>query len=50
MNIQAMNNDLAQIDRIREQVRADPTALPTILAELAQTSPQLYNVKIVKIS
>ena len=44
VNLELANADLAQIGRIRDQVRADPSSLPNVLNELAQTAPRLYNV------
>lgn len=35
---------LPQFDQIRQMIQNDPNSLPTILQQLAQTSPQLYSL------
>ena len=41
--LQALSS-LPQFDLIRQAVQQDPSALQTLLAQLAQSSPELYNV------
>ena len=50
LSIPISREDMAQISRIREQVRADPDSLPNILGELAQSAPGLYTVLLTRVS
>jgi UV excision repair protein RAD23 len=37
-------NTLPQFEEIRALIQNDPDSLPQVLAQIAQTSPELYNV------
>jgi len=41
---------LPQFDQIRQLIQNDPSALPNLIQQLAQTNPQLYSVHILLFS
>ena len=45
-NLMSSLQNLPQLDQLRTLLQNDPSSLPQILAQINQTSPELYNVLI----